>query len=147
MERVNGVIVKTIKTQHYKLFNGDSLGALKKMPDNYVDSIVTDPPYGLSAEPNILDMLEGWRKRGHYDHHSKSGFMGKEWDAFVPQPRLWRECLRVLKPGGHLISFFGTRTHDIGTLAINLAGFEIRDQLVWIYFFKLYRYYRAIVFG
>ena len=59
--------------------------------------------------------------------------MGKDWDAFVPQPALWKECFRVLKPGGYLLSFFGTRIYDWGTLAIRLAGFEIRDCIQWIY--------------
>jgi hypothetical protein len=59
--------------------------------------------------------------------------MGKSWDSFVPSPSIWRECLRVLKPGGHLLTFFGTRTHDMGTLAIRLAGFEVRDTVLWVY--------------
>jgi len=74
------------------------------------------------------------------EHHTlytrfngKPVWSGNSWDSFVPGPDLWRECWRVLKPGGHLVAFFGTRTYDIGTLAIRLAGFEIRDQLAWIY--------------
>lgn len=64
---------------------------------------------------------------------SGGGFMGKTWDSFVPGPTIWREALRVLKPGGHLLAFFGSRTYDMGTLAIRLAGFEIRDQIMWVY--------------
>jgi site-specific DNA-methyltransferase (adenine-specific) len=59
--------------------------------------------------------------------------MGKSWDAFVPPPAIWDECLRVLKPGGHLLAFFGSRTQDIGALSIRLAGFEIRDSIAWLY--------------
>jgi site-specific DNA-methyltransferase (adenine-specific) len=59
--------------------------------------------------------------------------MGKEWDAFVPQPIFWKECFRVLKPGGHVLSFAGTRTYDWVVIGLRLAGFEIRDQLAWIY--------------
>jgi site-specific DNA-methyltransferase (adenine-specific) len=59
--------------------------------------------------------------------------MGKEWDAFVPQPIFWKECYRVLKHGGHVLSFAGTRTYDWMVLGLRLAGFEIRDQLAWIY--------------
>jgi DNA modification methylase len=59
--------------------------------------------------------------------------MGKDWDSFVPQPETWREVFRVLKPGGHLLAFFGTRTYDWGTMAIRVAGFEIRDQIGWLY--------------
>lgn len=91
-----------------KLKQGDSLEVLKKCPDNYVDSIVTDPPYGLS-------------------------FMGKKWDYDVPSAELWKECLRVLKPGGHLLAFGGTRTYHRLVVAIEDAGFEIRDQIQWIY--------------
>jgi DNA modification methylase len=64
---------------------------------------------------------------------SQQGFMGAKWDAFVPGPEVWRECMRVLKPGGHLLSFFGTRTYDVGTMAIRIAGFEIRDMVSWNY--------------
>jgi len=63
----------------------------------------------------------------------QKGFMSKTWDAFVPQPIFWKEVFRVLKPGGHVVSFGGTRTYDLMVLAIRLAGFEIRDQLMWIY--------------
>ena len=91
-----------------KIINANCLDGLKELPDNSVDSIVTDPPYGLS-------------------------FMGKAWDYDVPKVEIWRECLRVLKPGGHLLSFFGTRTYHRGVVAIEDAGFEIRDQIGWAY--------------
>jgi len=78
------------------------------MADNSVDSIVTDPPYGLS-------------------------FMGKKWDYDVPSVEIWRECLRVLKPGGHLLSFAGTRTQHRMAVRIEDAGFEIRDMIAWLY--------------
>jgi site-specific DNA-methyltransferase (adenine-specific) len=87
---------------------GDNLAELKKLPDNCVDSVVCDPPYGLQ-------------------------FMGKNWDYDVPKVETWREVLRVLKPGGYLLSFFGTRTYHRGVIAIEDAGFEIRDQIGWCY--------------
>lgn len=87
---------------------GDSLEKLKELGDNSVDSVVTDPPYGLA-------------------------FMGKKWDYDVPSVDLWREVLRVLKPGGHLLSFGGTRTYHRMVVNIEDAGFEIRDQIMWIY--------------
>ena len=87
---------------------GDCLHVLKEMDDNSVDSIVCDPPYGLS-------------------------FMGSKWDYDVPSVEIWRECLRVLKHGGHLLAFSGTRTYHRVVVNIENAGFEIRDQIQWIY--------------
>lgn len=90
------------------LIHGDCLEELKKLPDNSVDSVVTDPPYGLS-------------------------FMGKKWDYDAPSEEVWRECLRVLKPGGHLLSFASTRTQHRMAVRIEDAGFEIRDMIAWVY--------------
>lgn len=115
-----------------KLIQGDNLEVLKGFADNSVDAIITDSPYGLGKEPDAVKCLQDWIDHGYHDIKGK-GFMGKTWDAFVPQPVLWKECYRVLKPGGHLLSFFGTRTYDWGTLAIRLAGFEIRDCIFWTY--------------
>lgn len=119
-------------TLPYTLHLGDCLEVLRTIPDNSIDSIVTDPPYGLSREPDMAEVLRHWLAGDDYEHKG-SGFMGKTWDSFVPAPAVWRECLRTLKPGGHLLAFFGTRTQDIGTLAIRLAGFEIRDSIAWVY--------------
>lgn len=118
----------------FELHVGDCLEVIRKIPDNSVDSIVTDPPYGLSqhSQADIVQCLTKWLYGEKYEH-GKPGFMAKNWDSFCPGPEVWRECLRVLKPGGHLLAFFGGRTYDIGTLAIRLAGFEIRDQIMWIY--------------
>lgn len=93
-----------------KLINADCIEAMKAMPDNSVDSIVTDPPYEL-------------------------GFMGKSWDAsgIAFNVEVWREALRVMKPGGHLIAFSGSRTYHRMAVAIEDAGFEIRDQIMWVY--------------
>ena len=93
-----------------KLINNDCIAAMKEMADDSVDSIVTDPPYEL-------------------------GFMGKSWDAsgIAFNIEVWQEALRVLKPGGHLLAFSGSRTYHRMTVAIEDAGFEIRDQIQWIY--------------
>ena len=118
------------------VFNADCLEWLRQQPDSSIDSIVTDPPYGLSnTKPaQVADVLKAWvagdteavpAKRG--------GFMGKDWDSFVPPPAVWEECMRVLKPGGHMAVFAGARTQDLMGLSIRLAGFEIRDTLGWIY--------------
>ncbi len=92
------------------IYNMDCVEGMKLLDDNSIDSIVTDPPYEL-------------------------GFMGKKWDStgIAYNVDVWRECLRVLKPGGHLLAFGGTRTYHRMACAIEDAGFEIRDQMQWIY--------------
>lgn len=119
-----------------KLYHGDCLEELKKIPDNSVDSIVTDPPYGLSnTKPaQVADVLRSWISGDtNVVPAKRGGFMGKDWDSFVPPPAVWEECYRVLKPGGHMAVFAGTRTQDLMGLSVRLAGFEIREQLNWIY--------------
>lgn len=108
------------------------IGMRMMLADNSIDAVVTDPPYGLSKQPDMNEVLHHWLNGDDYVH-TGSGFMGKTWDSFVPGPSIWKEVFRVLKPGGHLLAFFGTRTYDLGTLAIRLAGFEIRDQIDWVY--------------
>lgn len=116
--------------------HGDCLEVLRELPDNSVDSVVTDPPYGLSSTKpaQVADVLAAW-VTGDTEAvpAKKGGFMGKDWDSFVPPPAVWAECLRVLKPGGHMAVFAGARTQDLMGLSIRLAGFEIRDTLGWIY--------------
>ena len=90
------------------IHHGDCLDVLRTLPDNSVDAVVTDPPYGLA-------------------------FMGKRWDYDVPSVDVWAECLRVLKPGGHLLAFAGTRTQHRMAVRIEDAGFEIRDMIAWVY--------------
>lgn len=92
----------------FQLFCGDCLEVMRGLPDNSVDSVCTDPPYGLK-------------------------FMGNHWDCDVPGVDVWREVFRVLKPGGHLLSFSGTRTYHRMVVNIEDAGFEIRDQIMWVY--------------
>jgi DNA modification methylase len=97
-----------MNTPPLTILHGDCLEHLRSLPDNSVDSVVTDPPYGLS-------------------------FMGKKWDYDVPSVEVWAECLRVLKPGGHLLAFAGTRTQHRMAVRIEDAGFEIRDMIAWVY--------------
>jgi site-specific DNA-methyltransferase (adenine-specific) len=115
-----------------KIINGNNIDILKQYPDNYFDAIVTDPPYGLGKEPNAPELMKDWIEKGYHEV-TGSGFMGKEWDAFVPQPIFWKEVFRVLKHGGHVLSFFGTRTYDWGVMAMRFSGFEVRDCIQWLY--------------
>ncbi len=115
-----------------EIIHGDCLEVMQEMPDNFVDAIVTDPPYGLSKEPDIAEVLTKWLSGEEY-RHNHGGFMGKEWDSFVPHPDVWREAYRVLKPGGHILCFAGTRTVDLMMISLRLAGFEVRDTIHWVY--------------
>ena len=92
----------------YQILPGDNRQILKTFPDNYFDSIVTDPPYGID-------------------------FLGKAWDATTGALATYQECLRVLKPGGHILAFSAARTYHHLAVTIEQAGFEIRDQIMWIY--------------
>lgn len=124
---------KDIKLENAHILYGDALSRLKELPDNSIDSIVTDAPYGLSDNKHVASTIIRWVNGERSFIPDGKGFMGKAWDSFVPPPAIWDECLRVLKPGGHLLAFFGSRTQDIGALSIRLAGFEIRDSIAWVY--------------
>jgi DNA modification methylase len=100
--------IKFNMSKKTKLMLGDNISSLKKLPDNSVDSVVSDPPYALN-------------------------FMNKRWDSEVPSVEFWKEVYRVLKPGGHVLSFGGTRTYHRMVVNIEDAGFEIRDQIMWLY--------------
>lgn len=113
---------------------GDCLDVLRTLPDCSVSAVVTDPPYGLADHrpDTVTAALTAWCS-GDRDHvPSGRGFMSREWDAFVPPPAVWDECLRVLKPGGWLLAFSAPRTADLMGLAIRLAGLEVRDSLMWV---------------
>lgn len=124
-----------LTTDEVVLHHGDCIDVMRAMPDASVDAIVTDPPYGLSdlAPRAFADVLAAWLAGDRAAAPKGSGFMGKSWDAFVPPPAVWDEAYRVLKPGGHLLAFAGSRTDDLMGLAIRLAGFEIRDGIAWLY--------------
>ena len=112
---------------------------MRAMPSNSVDSIVTDPPYGLTANKKggsgvgsvNLESPHGRARIG--TGNGTGGFMGHKWDSDVPSVEIWAECLRVLKPGGHLLAFAGTRTQHRMAVRIEDAGFEIRDMIAWVY--------------
>ncbi|WP_409455363.1 DNA-methyltransferase [Pseudomonas aeruginosa] len=123
----------------YRLHLGDCLLVLKTFPDNSFDSVVTDPPYGLTTNKKggtevasvNLDSPYGRSRIG--TGNGAGGFMGMKWDSDVPPVEVWTECLRVLKPGGYLLAFAGTRTQHRMALRIEDAGFEIRDMIAWVY--------------
>jgi DNA modification methylase len=124
--------------EQIRLFNDNCLIAIKELPDNSVDSIVTDPPYHLTSITKRFGKEDSAPAKfgtdGAFQRASK-GFMGKEWDGgdISFRNEIWEECLRVLKPGGHLLSFGGSRTYHRMAVAIEDSGFEIRDQIMWIY--------------
>ena len=91
-----------------RIINGDSAEVLKTIESNTIDAVITDPPYGIE-------------------------FLGKEWDSNTGAVEIWQECLRVLKPGGHLLAFSAARTYHILATNIQASGFEIRDQIMWLY--------------
>jgi site-specific DNA-methyltransferase (adenine-specific) len=117
-----------------RLINADCFEALKDLADNSIDSVVSDPPYGLGkcSPAEVMHCLTAWAKGDTWKPNG-AGFMGKAWDAWVPPPELWREVLRVLKPGGHALIFAGSRTQDLMGMSLRLAGFEMRDVVQWIY--------------
>lgn len=118
------------------VYNGDCLELIKTLASNSVDSGVMDPPYGLGSPPTpaqLTAIVRAWILGEPAPQVKGRGFMGKSWDAFVPAPAVWRETYRVLKPGAHVAIFGGTRTYDLVTLGLRLAGFEIRDTCAWIY--------------
>src|SRR5690625_2699766 len=116
-----------------KIIHGDALNVLRTFESDSTDSVCCDPPYGLSKEPDINEVLTKWLAGESYDH-AHGGFMGKSWDSFVPHPDIWSEVFRVLKPGGHALVFAGTRTQDLMTISLRLVGFEVRDVIEWLYF-------------
>lgn len=111
---------------------GDCIEVMRSLPDNSVHALVTDPPYGLSKPPDMYEVLRHWLNGDDYEHRG-SGFMGKSWDSFVPGPSVWKEAYRVMKPGAWGVVFGGTRTYDLICLSLRMAGFEIRDQILWMY--------------
>jgi len=113
-----------------RLIHGDALEVLSGLDADSVDAVVTDPPYGLSAPPDVAAVLRHWLAGETYEHGG-SGFMGKGWDSFVPGPLVWSQVARVLKPGGHAVVFAGSRTVDLMGIACRLGGLAVRDCGVW----------------
>lgn len=100
--------IENTTNKTWRVINGNSAEVLKQYPDNHFDSVVTDPPYGIN-------------------------FLGKDWDSNTGEEEVYRQCLRVLKPGGHLLAFSAARTYHHLAMAVERSGFEIRDQIMWVY--------------
>ena len=124
--------------EHYKLYHGNMLDMLEVIQPNTIDSIITDPPYGLTSITKRFGNEKSaeckYGKDGSFQRLSK-GFMGKEWDGSGIEYNIdaWRKCYEVLKPGGYLLAFGGSRTFHRIACAIEDAGFEIRDTIMWLY--------------
>ena len=101
-------VIRRAKYRYGNLYNGDCLQVMKALPDNSYTAIVSDPPYGI-------------------------GFMGKEWDKALPSKYIWKQAYRLLKPGGVMLIFGGTRMFHRIACQIEDAGFEIRDTICWLY--------------
>lgn len=123
----------------FQFLIGDCLETLRGLPDSSVDSVVTDPPYGLTKGKKGGSGVASVALENPYGRarigtgNGAGGFMGLAWDSDVPPTEVWVECLRVLKPGGYLLAFAGTRTQHRMACRIEDSGFEIRDMIAWIY--------------
>ncbi len=119
-----------------RLYLGDCSDVLASLPENSIDSVVCDPPYGLTQNKrggSGVASLNLASPAGRSRVTTGGGFMGKEWDAGVPDMEYWAAILRAAKPGAHLLAFGGTRTFHRLAVAIEDAGWEIRDTLMWVY--------------
>ena len=113
------------------LILGDCLEVLRTLPDESFTACFCDPPYGLSKDPDMAEVLTHWLAGEEHETNEK-GFMGAVWDV-VPGPAVWKEAYRVLKPGAVVLVFAGTRTEDLLGIALRLAGFERFDTIAWVH--------------
>ena len=114
------------------VINMDCRLGMSCLPENSVDVMITDPPYGLSKQPDMAEVLKHWLAGDDYTA-TGGGFMGKTWDSFVPGPATWKEAHRVMKPGAYAVVFAGSRTVDLMSVSLRLAGFGIVDMMHWLY--------------
>ena len=137
------ILVHSTPNKHI-LYNSESKHTLSTFVPNIIDSIVTDPPYHLQSIVNRFKNTsiedsnttgENAKTGANPFARGAKGFMGKEWDGgdIAFDPEFWKECFRVLKPGGYLIAFSASRNYHRMACAIEDAGFEIRDQIMWLY--------------
>lgn len=116
-----------IESIRNKIIQGDCFEVMRGMESCSVGHVISDPPYGLSSMPDMKEVLSYWLNGEDYNHTS-GGFMNKKWDSFVPGPKIWEECFRVVKPGGFIVSFCGTRTIDLLIMAMKIAAANAKDK-------------------
>lgn len=116
----------------WNIHNEDAIDGLRRIASDSQHAMLTDPPYGLSdfSAEDVAEAMRCWLDGKPY-LHGKSGFMGRDWDGFVPGPEVWRECYRVLKPGGFAMVFSSSRTSDLMSMALRLAGFRVHPMMTW----------------
>lgn len=121
-------------TARYAVVCGDATAVLASLPDGCAHVTYCDPGYGLSQidTADVVTCLTAWLAGKPYVHKA-AGFMGHEWDSFVPGPEAWREVHRALRPGGYCVAFSSTRTVDLLGIAVRLAGFEVRPGWAWAF--------------
>ncbi|MDO8646746.1 MAG: site-specific DNA-methyltransferase [Candidatus Planktophila sp.] len=119
-------------TSYFNLLKGDAIQQLRTLAPNSVHAVITDPPYGLTSGHDINEMLSSWLSGKAYVN-PKSGYNGNGWDNSVPGPELWQEVERVVMPGGFVLAFGASRTSHLTALALELAGFDLRDSIHWVY--------------
>jgi site-specific DNA-methyltransferase (adenine-specific) len=143
-----------LTTRPWHVLVGDCAQTLAVLPDESVDAVVTDTPYGLSTlldppnlsrealwqnltsgakESPIKTLMRSWIDTGDNPVMRGRGFMGKEWDALVPSPNTWRAVWRVMKPGAYCLAFGGTRTYDLISMSLRFSDFEVDDCVTWLY--------------
>jgi DNA modification methylase len=122
----------TPQYQNFTLLKGDALSHLPTLPAESIHAAITDPPYGLTAKLDVAALLTAWLANETF-FGDQSGYGGADWDNSVPGPNLWTSVNRLLVPGGYVLAFAAARTVGLTALALQLAGFEVRDLIHWVY--------------
>lgn len=124
---------KNLNSEDLVLHLGDNLKSLAAYKENSIHAVIIDGPYGLnSKEYDVQELVNQYQKGQSYMLGGK-GFVGMDWDSDLPTLALCKELLRVLKPGGYVACFAGSRTYDILVFTMRWAGFLIKDQMIWTY--------------
>ena len=125
-------VVPAARVSRASIHLGTAQDVLSRLPEESVHAVIPDPPYGLAASTDVQQMLEDW-SAGRTYFNEAPGYAGAEWDHAVPGPELWTQVHRLLAPGGFVVAFGATRTIHHTAMALEVAGFEIRDLVHWTY--------------